>query len=270
MNFLSRERIRAALRRIPVIRILLILAGTTIFTATKEWLEPADEKVTRPEATFELWRYRAGQDYTSAATVRKEGQIVSCKADPSEDVQEILFEGAEPLEKYDPDGYRYIYVVREYLEGAGAGSYTPVFGKLQTETPGADVTEQICRQPVAACFFVWYNDCTYVQSSPDPGLLRCAEIIPASHGLENKCRLQASLPFLRTWYNDCTEEVPYVFTVYFRQFGQRQIVPSVPGYYRAVAWLSGEELHRSRSGAVYDADAEGSVPDASARRDHEY
>lgn len=38
----------------------------------------------------------------------EEGQIVSCKADPSEDVQEILFEGAEPLEKYDPDGYRYI------------------------------------------------------------------------------------------------------------------------------------------------------------------
>ena len=94
-------------------KILMILAGTTIFTATKEWLEPADEKVTRPEATFELWRYRAGQDYTSAAAVRKEGQIVSCKADPSEDVQEILFEGAEPLEKYDPDGYRYIYVVRE-------------------------------------------------------------------------------------------------------------------------------------------------------------
>ena len=73
-----------------------------------------------------------------AAAVRKDGQIVSCKADPAEDVQEILFKNAEPLEKYDPDGYRYIYVVREYLEGAGAGSYTPVFGKLQTETSGAE------------------------------------------------------------------------------------------------------------------------------------
>lgn len=119
-------------------KILLILAGTTTFTATKEWLEPADEEITRPEATFELWRYRAGQNYTSAAAVRKDGQIVSCKADPAEDVQEILFKNAEPLEKYDPDGYRYIYVVREYLEGAGAGSYTPVFGKLQTETSGAE------------------------------------------------------------------------------------------------------------------------------------
>lgn len=48
-------------------KILLILAGTTTFTATKEWLEPADEEITRPEATFELWRYRAGQNYTSAS-----------------------------------------------------------------------------------------------------------------------------------------------------------------------------------------------------------
>ncbi len=32
MNFLSRERIRAALRRIPVIRILMILAGTAILS----------------------------------------------------------------------------------------------------------------------------------------------------------------------------------------------------------------------------------------------
>ena len=36
----------------------------------------------------------------------------------------------------------------------------------------------------------WYNDCTYVQSSPRSGLLRCAEIIPASYGLERKCRLR--------------------------------------------------------------------------------
>ena len=46
----------------------------------------------------------------------------------------------------------------------------------------------------------WYNDCTYVQSSPDTGLLRYAEIIPESHGLESKWRC-APLPFLRTWYN---------------------------------------------------------------------
>ncbi|WP_204907441.1 hypothetical protein [Mordavella massiliensis] len=46
-------------------KILLTLAGQTDFTATKEWLEP--EGTARPEATFELWRYRAGQDYTTAA-----------------------------------------------------------------------------------------------------------------------------------------------------------------------------------------------------------
>lgn len=45
-------------------KILLTLAGKTDFTATKEWLEP--EGTARPEATFELWRYRAGQDYTTA------------------------------------------------------------------------------------------------------------------------------------------------------------------------------------------------------------
>ena len=69
-------------------KILLTLAGQTDFTATKEWLEP--EGTARPEATFELWRYRAGQDYTTAAAVRDNGEIVSCKADPDQDPQTQL------------------------------------------------------------------------------------------------------------------------------------------------------------------------------------
>ena len=48
-------------------KILLTLAGQTDFTATKEWLEP--EGTARPEATFELWRYRAGRG--RSATIRR-------------------------------------------------------------------------------------------------------------------------------------------------------------------------------------------------------
>ena len=46
----------------------LTLAGETEFTATKEWLDN-DVAYERPDGEFQLWRYRKGSDYTTAAAV---------------------------------------------------------------------------------------------------------------------------------------------------------------------------------------------------------
>ena len=110
-------------------KVILTLTGKTDFTAVKEWLDPAGSE--RPEGTFELWRYRKGQSFTTAAPVRDDtGLILTAKLDPSQNTQEISF---TDLEKYDPDGYQYIYVIREYLEGEHAGHYDQVFGKVEAD-----------------------------------------------------------------------------------------------------------------------------------------
>ena len=44
----------------------------------------------------------------------------------------------DDLPKYDPEGYEYIYVTREYLEGvAGSGSYEQIFGNVNEEADGS-------------------------------------------------------------------------------------------------------------------------------------
>lgn len=60
-----------------------------------------------------------------------DGAIVTIGLVTDEDEQELKF---ETLEKYDAEGYEYLYVVREYLEnvtsaGLPARSYEQVFGR---------------------------------------------------------------------------------------------------------------------------------------------
>ncbi len=118
----------------------LTLKGETDFEAQKVWLDPENTSPTdRPGGEFQLWRYREGSGYQTAAVVRDAaGEILSVGIDTAEDPFAIVFgsgEGVEKLPKYDSEGYRYIYVVREYLEGEHAGDYEQVFGKV-----GADGT----------------------------------------------------------------------------------------------------------------------------------
>lgn len=116
--------------------LYLTLKGVTDYEATKEWLDPNPES--RPEGEFQLWRYRAGEPYTTAAAVRDDtGEILTVKLDKTQDKFSIIFgrDGEElTLPKDDPEGYRYIYVAREYLEGSNAGNYEQVFGKITEKT----------------------------------------------------------------------------------------------------------------------------------------
>ena len=126
--------------------VILTLTGTTEYEATKVWQDKdRDENTARPDVTLELWRYVAGQPLESAAAVRgSAGNIYTY------DVSEETASGEEmtvtfhdkdaegqPLEdpadfpKYDPEGNRYIYVVKEY---GLSGNYTQVFGEVDPST----------------------------------------------------------------------------------------------------------------------------------------
>lgn len=126
--------------------VILTLTGTTEYEATKVWQDKdRDENTARPDVTLELWRYVAGQPLESAAAVRdSQGNIYTY------DVSEETASGEEmtvtfhdkdaegqPLEdpadfpKYDPEGNRYIYVVKEY---GLSGNYTQVFGEVDPST----------------------------------------------------------------------------------------------------------------------------------------
>lgn len=129
--------------------IYFTLSGTTEFSAQKVWLDGGNRENRPGDSVFQLWRYREGQPYTSAAPVRdKNGKILEMAVSTDEDQMDIDFsqlsnnDGGEsdPLPKYDSEGYRYIYVVREYLEGENAGNYEQVFGDVKKDDATGTVT----------------------------------------------------------------------------------------------------------------------------------
>lgn len=117
--------------------INLTLTGETSYTATKNWLDGAAQG--RPDAVVELWRYRTGQSYTTAAPVRdSKGGVLTfplSKESEGENTCTITFgTDNDPLPKYDAEGYPYLYVAREYLTGEYAPNYEQVLGAVDPET----------------------------------------------------------------------------------------------------------------------------------------
>lgn len=146
--------------------IKLTLTGKTDYTANKIWLDGGNAEQ-RPTATYELWRYRYDEDnpegYRNASPVRVNGKVITFteSGEPNEDgshtlepdltpekIAALTGDAANPFPKYDAEGYRYVYVLREYLEyGAGDAQYAQVFGIVQEDgtvagdvLPGDDVT----------------------------------------------------------------------------------------------------------------------------------
>ena len=125
--------------------LVITLKGETDYNATKHWLDGGDD-TGRPDVTYELWRYREGQGYDTAAPVRNsEGNIIEL----TEGVGGALSYGTagSMLDKYDAEGYRYIYVVREYMTG-GTVQYEQVFGEVdENGAVSGDVVPGGERQP---------------------------------------------------------------------------------------------------------------------------
>ena len=143
--------------------------GTTRFEATKVWLDdyaPGStdsngNEISRPAATYTLWRYsaRPGNDARSAAQVvamtgDRKGEFVKLEVTAEQnnelgasyssedgsinnatmDLGKMLrdkydTDGFTQLAKYDPEGYPYIYQLRE----STLAGYEHVFGKVDNE-----------------------------------------------------------------------------------------------------------------------------------------
>lgn len=132
----------------------LRLTGETTFEASKVWLdyETWDKgEVDRPALTFELWRYREDSTYSQAAPVKNDsGNVIkidlpSTESNKVEPEEEILLQVLDAdgknlaaLEKYDADGYRYIYFLKETVV-SGGDTYDRVFGKVERELGQGDV-----------------------------------------------------------------------------------------------------------------------------------
>lgn len=124
----------------------LRLTGETTFEATKVWLDWEtwnEEEVHRPDLTFELWRYREDALDGEVAPVKDASNKVitielsseeSANYKPQEDIDLRIEDGNDnllSLDKYDSDGYRYIYFLKEIVNAkAGDDTYEQVFGRV--------------------------------------------------------------------------------------------------------------------------------------------
>ena len=131
--------------------LYLTLSGLTEYSAQKIWLDEG-ENASRPTGTFQLWRFRKGQSYTTASQVRdpETGELVTFGVRTSETEYEINDDDASilgNLPKYDNEGYEYIYVLRENLDSTGennasADSYEQVFGRVGED---GNVTDDVVK-----------------------------------------------------------------------------------------------------------------------------
>lgn len=131
----------------------LTLTGSTEYEAYKVWMDSGDEEAikARPGGTFQLWRYRKEQDFGTASPLRDaDGYLVEVDVDTDPQPDEtgvarqhisfaVDFDGdgqadGSLLPKYDPEGYEYIYCVKEVTQSrADSNHYKQVFGEVQDD-----------------------------------------------------------------------------------------------------------------------------------------
>lgn len=122
----------------------LVRQGNTQYEATKIWLDSYgdSEGNGRPTANFTLYRYRKGEDPSTAAQLNGYTiQLKNKEAASGYSVQVMKEDGETTaladLPKYDTlDGAEFIYVVRETLSGDNAGQYEQVFGTVTVGETG--------------------------------------------------------------------------------------------------------------------------------------
>ena len=127
----------------------LIRVGTTEFAATKQWLD--NDPSSRPnEVEFTLWRYSSNDAgaYANASQVRLDttgGTEFATITITPDDVDaagtvklgDILMTKYGELPKYDPDGYPYVYALREDTSIAG---YETIFGEMTFDENGMEIS----------------------------------------------------------------------------------------------------------------------------------
>lgn len=121
--------------------LTLTIKGDTEYTGTKVWLDEYtdssddEKKAHRPEAEWELWRYseKPGVDWSQSSPVRDdEGEQVQWTIDQIKNENDYTTErylNLANLPKYDTDGYKYVYFIRESM--SGGDGYEQVFGTVE-------------------------------------------------------------------------------------------------------------------------------------------
>ncbi len=117
--------------------LVLTREGTVEYKATKEWITPENREGNRPDGYFELYRYTyPGGSYQTAAPVHGV-ETVPFETNSEDDTQSIIFKltSGGDLPKYDPEGNRYVYVMKEVLTDTGEDkdSYEQIFGKVSSD-----------------------------------------------------------------------------------------------------------------------------------------
>lgn len=128
----------------------LTLTGSTEYEAYKVWMD-SGVIAARPGGTFQLWRYRKGQDFDTASPLRNaDGTLVDVEVETNPQPDEtgvarqhisftVDFDGdgkadGSLLPKYDPEGYEYIYCVMEVTQTLStSNNYKQVFGVVQSD-----------------------------------------------------------------------------------------------------------------------------------------
>lgn len=117
--------------------LVLTREGTVEYNATKIWITPENRKENRPDGYFELYRYTyPGGSYQTAAPVHGVETVPFAGVQDDGKVVFKSTDGSElELPKYDPEGNRYVYVMKEVLTDTGEDkdSYEQIFGKVDSD-----------------------------------------------------------------------------------------------------------------------------------------
>ena len=125
--------------------LVLTREGTVEYKATKEWITPENREGNRPDGYFELYRYTyPGGSYQTAAPVHGVDTVPFETDDDNTQGISFKLASGEALPKYDPEGNRYVYVMKEVLTDTGEDkdSYEQIFGKVGSDGEVAADSDQ--------------------------------------------------------------------------------------------------------------------------------
>ena len=126
--------------------LVLTREGTVEYKATKKWITPENREGNRPGGYFELYRYTyPGGSYQTAAPVHGVETVSFADVGNGGKVVFKSTDGSElELPKYDPEGNRYVYVMKEVLTDTGEDkdSYEQIFGRVDSDGEVAADSDQ--------------------------------------------------------------------------------------------------------------------------------
>ena len=243
--------------------------GTVSYSAKKVWLDGGNQ-TDRPEVTFTLWRYSSNGSFSQASQVQlseveqgggespvqgASAQYVSitvpADSNGAVDLHNLLEskygDAIDKLPKYDPDGYPYIYALREEGSPAGYELVHGVVGQDGNVTDTAPNYEDINGEPQSV------ND---YERNNDPFIYNGGT---ATNRLTGTIEVEGTKTWKIAAFQDALKDVKTTFQAQFRLEGSDDEWENADGV-GATVELSGwnaETLTKSFSGTFSKYDSQG-------------